>query len=105
MGSVIQNHSYCSFSRRQWDGLIKAWKKRIHSWDNPTPSGESQSEPVSESEASFDWSQDVEDEKARDEVGSGPMESDDVGEAAGERSKFWSERKFLKPGDENSASN
>ena len=44
------------FSRRQWDGLVKAWKIRLHSWENP-PSRESQSEPVSESETSFDWSQ------------------------------------------------
>ena len=103
--SLISYYLYCS--RRQWDGLIKAWKRRLHSWENP-PSRESQSEPVSESETSFDWSQDVEMEKTREE---GNDDDDDVGlksadkEYEGRRSKFWSERKFFRTGDENTESN
>ena len=89
--------------------MIKAWKRRLHSWENP-PSRESQSEPVSESETSFDWSQDVEMEKTREE-GNDDDDDDDVGlksadkESEGRRSKFWSERKFFRTGDENTESN
>lgn len=86
-------NKYDKFSRRQWDGLVKAWKRRLHSWDNP--SRDSQSEPVSENETSFDWSQDVEEEKAKEDD-TGMMEDD-----VGGRAKFWSERKFFKSGDEN----
>jgi hypothetical protein len=44
---------------------------------------------------SFDWSQDVEEEKAKEDD-TGMMEDD-----VGGRAKFWSERKFFKSGDEN----
>ena len=35
MGTIFLsfNFRYSKFSRRQWDGLIKAWKLQIHAWN------------------------------------------------------------------------
>ena len=36
LGNGFFFHSFCrniKYSRRQWDGLIKAWKLRIHAWN------------------------------------------------------------------------
>ena len=30
---------YQKYSRRQWDGLVKAWKKQVHDWNNSQPGG------------------------------------------------------------------
>ena len=30
---------YQKYSRRQWDGLVRAWKKQVHDWNNSQPGG------------------------------------------------------------------
>ena len=30
---MCSNYRYVTYSRRQWDGLIKAWKIQIHAWN------------------------------------------------------------------------
>ena len=30
---------YLKYSRRQWDGLVRAWKKQVHDWNNSQPGG------------------------------------------------------------------
>jgi hypothetical protein len=29
------------FSKRQWDGIVRSWRRQLHMWDNGTPANAS----------------------------------------------------------------
>ncbi len=49
------------YSRRQWDGLIKHWKRAIHQFAGGD--SEKSSETASASSDNFSWADDVEEEE------------------------------------------
>jgi len=64
----IVNAYYCStcinFSRRQFDGLIREWKRRLHKYDEPSTKSKDENKDTSNIEeprsATFNWAEDVE---------------------------------------------
>lgn len=71
---------YVKYSRRQWDGLVKAWKLQIHAWDSgelkdpgakksdsPRKQNSKKQKKMKNEERSFefDWSEEVEQDEAK----------------------------------------
>jgi hypothetical protein len=32
-----QAYAYRRYSKRQWDGIVRSWRRQLHRWDNGTP--------------------------------------------------------------------